>query len=170
MTRTQKIFTGIIATLALGIGAAAYAHSGGLGPCAGEGPGMGMGARSEMGGHRRNFDPAANAESRLGKLKSELKITPAQDGAWQAFSAKAKQQAESMQTVRSKMQQTPGPAPERMGQNTEAMKARLAGMETMTAAVKDLYAALTPEQKAIADQHFSNHAGGHRMGYGRGLK
>jgi hypothetical protein len=34
-------------------------------------------------------------------------------------------------------------------------------MATMTDALKDLYAALTPEQRTIADQHFS------MMGAGR---
>lgn len=59
------------------------------------------------------------------------------------------------------MQQAAGSAPERMSQHTEMMKQRLAGMETMANAVKDLYAILTPEQKAIADKHFQMMEGRH---------
>jgi hypothetical protein len=39
-------------------------------------------------------------------------------------------------------------------------------MATMTNALKDLYAALTPEQRTIADQHFSM-MGPHAMRSGR---
>lgn len=167
MKRTHKIVAGIIATLALGLAAAAYAHPGGFGPCAGDGPRGEMVGPRGMAGHRAGLAPAANVDSRLGLLKSQLKITAEQDGAWQAFAAKAKKQSEDMQAMRSKMQQAAGPAPERMGQTTEMMRARLAGMETMAAALKDLYAQLSPEQKTIADQHFgANDAiGGHRMGH-----
>jgi hypothetical protein len=34
------------------------------------------------------------------------------------------------------------------------MQARVAGMETMTAAMKTLYAELSPAQQAILNQHF----------------
>jgi Spy/CpxP family protein refolding chaperone len=44
------------------------------------------------------------------------------------------------------------------------MKSRLEQSEKMTAAFKELYAALTPEQKALADQH-----PGRGMGFGHGF-
>ena len=175
MKRTHKVVAGLVTTLALGLAAAAYAHpGGGFGPCAGDGPGMGYGPRAGMAapgmgyGPRDGRDPAAYADIRLAHLKSALKITAEQDGAWQAFAAKTKKQAEDMQAVRSKLPQAAGPAPERLGQYTEAMKARLASMETMAAAFKDLYAQLNPEQKAIADQRFDGISGmgRHPMGYG----
>lgn len=108
-------------------------------------------------------------DSHLADLKTALKITTAQEGAWQAFATKAKQQAETMQAMRGKMQDATGTAPERMAQRTEMMKQHLGSMETMTAAVKDLYAVLTPEQKAIADQHFGM-MGGKRMGFAKPAK
>ena len=40
---------------------------------------------------------------------------------------------------------------ERLAKRTEAARQHIAAMETMTAAVKELYAALTPEQKKTAD-------------------
>ncbi len=166
MKRMHKIVTGVVATLALGIAAAAFAHSeGGPGfaPCAGDHPGMGQGHRSGPWGGK---DPVAFAENRLAHLKVDLKISAQQEGAWQAFTVKAKKQAEEMQAVRSKLPQAAATAPERMAQRSEMMRAGLAGMESMTAAFKDLYAALSPEQKAIADRHFGAMNGPHM---GRGM-
>jgi Spy/CpxP family protein refolding chaperone len=45
-----------------------------------------------------------------------------------------------------------------MEKGIEFMKQRLSHMEVMLGALKDLYAALTPEQRAIADKHFSHMA------------
>lgn len=178
MKRSHKIVAGIIATVALGIAAAAFAYPGGghgqgFGPCMGDGPGMGYGPRGGgygpqgAAGPSAGRDPVAFAESRLGEMRSELKITTAQDAAWQTFAAKAKKQAEDMQTMRKTMWGAPAAsAPERIAQRTALMQQRLAGMEDMTAALKELYAVLTPEQKAIADREFATMPG-HHMGHGR---
>lgn len=87
-------------------------------------------------------DPAAFAEARIGQLKTELNITAAQESAWQAFAGKAKQQAQSMQDLRTKLLQADGPTPDRMIQRTGFMKQRIGSMESMNAAIKDLYAVL----------------------------
>ena len=61
--------------------------------------------------------------------------------------------------------------PDRMIQRAELMKQRTASMEAMGTALKDLYAVLTPEQKAVADQHFGGWRvaqAGPRGGYGPG--
>ena len=58
-----------------------------------------------------------------------------------------------MQAMHAQMQEGAGTAPERMAQHTAAMQQRAAGMATMTNAFSALYAVLTPEQKAIADQN-----------------
>ena len=64
------------------------------------------------------------------------------------------------------MQTSAGTAPEQMGQRATAMQQRAAGMATMANAFGALYAVLTPEQKAIADQNVGMM--GHRgMGFGR---
>jgi len=69
-------------------------------------------------------------------------------------------------SMRDQMQQDAGTAPERMAQRTTAMQLRAAGMATMTNAFGALYAVLSPEQKAIADQNVGMM--GHRgMGFGR---
>lgn len=148
MKRNHHVVAGIAAALSLAA-AAAYAH-----PGAGMEPGMGhmggMGQHGMAGGNH-----AAMADSHLAELKATLKITTAQEGAWQAFATKAKQQAQTMQARHSKMQEAAGTAPERMARHIEMMKQHIGDMEAMTAALKDLYAVLTPEQQALADQHFA---------------
>jgi hypothetical protein len=111
-------------------------------------------------------DPATRADSRLADMKAQLQITAAQETAWQEYAATAKQQAASMHAARAQMWDSAGTAPERMTLRTQLMQQRAAGMTTMTNAFNALYAVLTPEQKAIADQSFAR--GGHRgMGFAR---
>ena len=163
MTRTHTLIAGLVAGLALAVAAATYAQpSGEMGH--GYGPGMGMGPGH---GPMAGVDPAAMADSHLSDLKAQLKITTAQEGAWQTFATQAKAQAASMQAMRAQMQQDTGTAPERMAQRTTAMQQRAAEMATMTNAFSALYAVLTPEQKAIADQNVGmmGHRGMHH-GYG----
>jgi hypothetical protein len=152
-----------------GRGAMGYgpgAQRGGFGPgMMGNGPGAGRGGPGMW------SNPAAAIEGHLAALKVELKITPDQDKAWQAFAAKAKAQADTMVARRAQMaalataaNQT---APERLALRTEHMKQGVAGMETMTAAVKDLYGVLTPEQKSIADRQLTRGQMGGFGGYHR---
>jgi len=209
MSNTRKILVGAIAAAALAAsGALVYAQPAGQGagwrdcpygaPGAGYGPGAGRGAMGYGPGAGRGgpgmmhrgpgagrggmwSNPAAAVEGHLAALKVELKITPDQDTAWQAFTTKARQQADTMIARRDarRAQMTSGApaapqsAPERLAQRAEFAKQRIAGMETMAAAAKDLYAVLTPEQKALADQHLARGPmgrGGHGMGGGRGFR
>ena len=149
MNRTHIAVAGLVAGAALAVAAVTHAQPfGGMGK--GFGPGMGMGPGH---GPMAGVDPSAMVESHLNDLKAQLKITTTQETAWQAFTAAAKQQAAGMQAMRAQMQQDTGTAPERMAQRTTAMQQRAAGMATMTTAFSALYAVLTPEQKAIADQN-----------------
>lgn len=170
MKRLHKILIGTAGVLAVAAATVVVAAPrDGMGHCGGEGPGMGM----MHGDHMRGGDVAAMAEKRLANLKNELKITAQQEPAWQAFAAKATEQAKAMQAQHQQNMQerdkagTAGvPAPERMAQHLDQMKQRLANMESMQASVKNLYAALTPEQRALADKHFERMhrgPGGHRM-------
>jgi Spy/CpxP family protein refolding chaperone len=141
-----------------------YAQGYGMGPgmMGGYGPGNGMGP-GMMGGY-------GNADEGLAALKSELGITDKQDSAWQAFASNAKKQQETRQAWFAKMHEarSAGSAPELLAQQTELMKQRQVEMEANAAALKNLYAALTPEQKAIADQRFGGFGPGYGAGYGRG--
>jgi len=141
----------------------------GMGPGAGPGPmgggAMGYGPMGRGMGPQAWGNPAAAADSRLSGMKSELKITAAQESAWKAFADQAKQQAEAMQKWMSSAQgSAQATATERMELRNQIMKKRQEQMEKAASAFKDLYAVLTPEQKALADQH----AGFGMMG-GRGM-
>jgi Spy/CpxP family protein refolding chaperone len=154
MKRTAKIAVGVGAALALGLSAALVSAQP-YGP--GAGPGWGPGHMGAMGyggmGPRGYGDPAAAAESRLAAQKAELKITDKQEAAWQAYAAQVKKGAESMQATRTAIQSsTANTAPERLALHNELMKQRVAQSEATTAALKNLYAVLTPEQRAILDR------------------
>ena len=134
----------------------------GYGPMMGHGMGHGMGPQ----GHG---NPAAAADWRLSGMKTELKITAAQESAWKAFADQAKQQAEVMQAFMSTVQgSAQATAPERLELRNQMMKKRQEQMEKSTAAFKDLYAVLSPEQKALADQHVGfGMMGGRGMAFNR---
>lgn len=164
MKSIQKIFIGIAAVASLGIANAVYAHDDSgkpPGECMHDGVMGGLhGMDGRMGGKGAANLPAM-IDKRLEKIKGELKITAAQEGAWQAFAAKTKQLGEDAQAMHEKRRQavvpaTAASAPEHMEKGIESMKQHLSHMEAMLGAVKDLYAALTPEQRVIADKHFSH--------------
>ncbi|NDY92814.1 Spy/CpxP family protein refolding chaperone [Ideonella livida] len=138
--------------------------------CDGAGPMGGPGGHGGRHGgwdrdDREGRDPVARAEKHLGRLKTELKITAAQDKAWQAFSGTVGKQAATLKERQAKAPDRAAlaklTAPERMAQHTEAMKQRVADMEVMNKAVKDLYAALTPEQRTTADKLMDRLHAGH---------
>lgn len=153
----------------MGRGMMAY----GGGPRGGHGPGMmghggGYGPGATAGG-RPAVNMAERMDARLSFLKNELKITADQQAAWDAYATQAKTQAAAMQAFHAQPPSAAQTAIERIDQRAERAKLRAEQMKVMGAAMKDLYAALTPEQKAVADQHF----GGPRLsqagprGYGR---
>lgn len=176
-------FYGAAGPGAMGGGYGPGMMGGGWGPHGGYGPGMmgygdghGPGMMGYGGGYGPGMagaqgGPAAYADGRLAFLKTELGITADQESAWQAYAKQVKQQAEGMQALfaQAQSQAAAQSAPERLNQRAEFAKQRAANMESMSTAVKNLYAALTPEQKTVADQYF----GGVRVsqnnqrGYGR---
>ena len=184
MKRATRIALGLGTALSLALASAVVnAHPFGNGPGwgMGNGPGHGMGPMGGMMGGMgygpmdrgmgtQGFgNPSAMLEGRLASLKSELKITPAQETAWQAYAGKAKQQAEATQAWRTTMQgSTQASAPERLALRAEIMKKRQEQMEGMTSVLKDFYAALTPEQKVIADQRMGGFGPMAGRGFGGG--
>jgi len=143
----------------------------GMGPGGGYGPmgrgAMGYGPMGRGMGPQAYGNPAAAADWRLSGLKSELKITSAQESAWKTFADQAKQQAEAMQAVITGAQgSAKATAPERIDLRNQVMQKRQAQMEKGTAAFKELYAALSPEQKALADQRVGM-MGGRGMAFNR---
>lgn len=173
MKRTHKILAGAAGTLAL-VTTVAIAQSGpgyGMGPGMmhggmGMGPGMmhggmGMGPGKMQGGMgpgmMQGAGPGAMSAQHLTEMKTRLAITPEQEPAWQAFAAKAAEQATLMQAMHTQHQQAADAneaAPDRMARHIDSMTQRLTGMQAMNSAMKDLYEVLTPDQRTVADQSF----------------
>lgn len=191
MRKTTKIALAVAAALSLVLAAAeltAHPSDGGYGPGYGMGPGAGMGygmhgygmgygmgpgAGMGYGMHGYGMGFGANpetAENRLADLKSELGITAQQEPAWQVFVKSVKQRQESRESWFAKMQEarTAGSLPEMLAQRDEVFKQQQAERQAATAALKELYAALSPEQRTIADQRFGGFGPGYGAGYGRG--
>lgn len=174
MKKSTTLIAGVVSGVALALAAAVYAHPyDGMGQGYGHGMGMGMGYGFGPGmgagpgyGPMAGFDPSATVESRLGALKAELKITASQEAAWKAYADQAKQQAASMPALHAQMNADAMTAPERRALHTALMQQRISAMAAMDTAFNALYAVLTPEQKAIADQGFGM-MGQHGMRFGR---
>lgn len=91
----------------------------------------------------------------LSNLKSELKLTAAQQPAWDAFEKTVKEQIGN-HPHHQKMAEGADP----MQAKIDFMEQRLAGMKAIQKARNDLISVLTPEQKAIFDKHhkpYSHH-------------
>lgn len=94
-------------------------------------------------------------EGRLAFIKTELKITDAQMPQWNAFAEAVRDNAKSMSEMHQSMgarQNAPQTLPERLAFEDKAMTAHLGALKKTEGALDKLYAALSPEQKKIADQ------------------
>lgn len=174
MKRAMKLAVGLGAAASLGLAAAAFAHPGygmgggpgyGMGGGGGMGMGMGMGPGMRgggygMGGYGMGY---GGVEDRLAAQKSALKITPAQEKAWEEYAGVAKKQSDVMLAHREAMfNAAPANAVERQDLHATFMKQRVEQMEAMSGAFKKLYAVLTPEQRTVLEQRagFGPRAGG----------
>jgi len=124
----------------------------GMGPgmMYGYGAGYGMGPQAMYGG---NF---GNVDQNLSTLKSQLGITDKQESAWQDFVNTAKQQSANHQAQFEKLQQA-NTREEFFKQQQALFNQRQADFEANSKSLDKLYAALTPEQKQIADQSFGGY-------------
>ena len=93
---------------------------------------------------------------RLAKLKTELKITAEQEGAWQAFTQAMQPPQKAQRMQREEMRNLT--TPERIDRMRSLRQERNAQMDQRADAIKAFYAALTPEQQKQFD------AKGSRMG------
>ena len=170
MKRITKIAIAAGAALSLGLAAATVSaspfgygpgwHMGGWGPGAGYamgpgmmggyGPGYGMGPQAMFGGYYGNTD------ENLAALKSQLGITDKQESAWQDFANSAKERSAKRQAQFEKLRQA-GSREEFFAQQQKFFEQRQADFEANSKALDKLYAALTPEQKQLADQSFGGY-------------
>jgi Spy/CpxP family protein refolding chaperone len=179
MKTTTQFAAITLAALTLAVAGAVSAHPGsgmgagygpgaGAGPCAGAGPGAGPGYGMGYGMHGRGpggWDAAA-VGTRLDALKAEIKITPEQEGAWQAYAAVVQQHAVQREALHTQMQaqmHDPQAAAtvDREAFHNAMVTLREQHLAERDAALKGLYAVLTPEQKALAEQKLAG-------GYGHG--
>lgn len=194
MKSSTRIIAAVAAAAALGIAGIVSAHPGaGMGPGYGMGPGghmgtgagmgWGMGPGSHMGpgygmgrgmgpgsrGAGPGFDQSAAVAGHLAALRTQLKITPAQDGAWKAYEKVVTEQATAMQALRDQFHaqlrnaQPGATAPDMTAQHQAMSSLRETSWKAQNAAQQELFAALTPDQRAIADRSFGP-MGGRRFG------
>jgi LTXXQ motif family protein len=98
---------------------------------------------------------ARHVEGRIAFLKAELRITDAQLPLWNAVAGAMRDDAKSMSNMSDDMKGTmshTGALPERLAAREKAMAARLDAVRTLKAAVGPLYAALSDEQRKVADE------------------
>ena len=99
--------------------------------------------------------PLKHVEGRLAFLKTELKITAAQEPQWTTFadfvrSAAKRAEATKPATMPGGMKMST--APERLAHYEKTLAARLETVRALKAAVDPLYASLGDEQKKLADE------------------
>jgi Spy/CpxP family protein refolding chaperone len=153
--RNQLLIAALLAT----IGFAASAQ-----PAPGAGPGAMPGhPMMERGPHGR-MDPARMQEhfaKRQGELKQKLQITPAQEGAWNTWTA-AMKPGNFQRPDRGEIEKLT--TPERIDRMRAMRTSHIAEMDKRGEATKVFYAALSPEQKKVFDSETARF--GHRGGRG----
>jgi len=146
------VINAIILLLAAAIAAPSHAQFGG--DRRGEGTeGPGGGGPQERGDSFQDA-LAQDFQTRLDRLKEALKITPEQETLWQGYEDRVK-------ALMTDMNARPTPSPDnqtalqKVDQQVNIVRDRLTAMEDIGIAAKTLYAKLTDEQKAIADQRLA---------------
>jgi protein CpxP len=140
---------------------------------------MGSGGMHGGRGHERmgQMDPAkmqARMDKRNADLKAALKITPAQEGAWTAYTTAMQPPANMMGQHPDRAEMEKLTTPERIDKmktlRTQHMGEMMSAMDKRGEATKAFYATLTPEQKKTFDTSAMRHGksegrhGGHHGG------
>lgn len=115
---------------------------------------------------RPHRDFAARLEHRIDHLKSELKITPAQEPQFNQFAQALRDNAAERQKNFQDLRGTPDQhrtAVDRLEIGVKLTQIRVEQDQRTLAALRPLYASLSADQKQIADHMFGPHHGrGHR--------
>jgi hypothetical protein len=123
--------------------------------------------RCHSGWQHRKPDPERMAkymEKRLARLHEALKLSPAQEPAWNVFAGKSKPQPMAARPDFEALSKLP--TPERLDRMQALSKERQEHMATRTAAVKEFYAQLNAEQQKLFDAEFMQSMRGGRHGKG----
>ena len=97
---------------------------------------------------------AGHVEGHIAFLKTELKVTEAQQPLWDGVADAMRANAKDMTRVPNcmSMMQTSGTPPEKLAAREKAMTAHLEALRKLKTAIEPLYAALSDDQKKMADQ------------------
>lgn len=119
------------------------------------------GMMGQQGGMGAMGLPFEHVEGRIAFLKAELRITDAQAPQWNAFADTLRSNAKAYQAMHEQMTKggMPSAWPDRLAAQQKALVTRLDAVKALEAAAKPLYAALTDEQKRVADQLFASPTG-----------
>jgi hypothetical protein len=174
LRRRLLITSGLFAVL-LGGSALADSDGGGWWPRWGMGGGM-MGRGWEGDGGMMGYGPDTmmdRVDGRLAFLKTELKITAAQESAWNELATVIRQTSETHNAMMRDMMKEiqdgsfyKKPLPERLQYQESHLAARLEEVKSVHESVDKLYAVLDESQKKSADDIILPMMG---MGRGRGM-
>lgn len=115
---------------------------------------MGNGQTDMMAGCQMSAGGAVHTEGRIAFLRAEIAITDAQKAVWDAYAAQLKNNLQSMaDTQKMMMTMMDAKTPiERIDARIAIMDKRAQALKEIKPALAALYAALSTEQKAKADQ------------------
>jgi LTXXQ motif family protein len=95
------------------------------------------------------------ARSQLLELEEDLKLTSAQRPAWRAYYERCSRLIDDVLRNRDAVRFPKGSAPEQFDFIAQVVRNRMTAIEDITDAGKALYAALTADQKAMADNRLA---------------
>ncbi|QHI98843.1 hypothetical protein GT347_13100 [Xylophilus rhododendri] len=129
------------------------------------------GPRGEhRGGPEGRFDPAqreARMQKHFAELKTKLRITPQQEGAWTAFTTAMRPPEGGMRGMKGEREEFAKlTTPQRIDRMREMRAVRQAEADKRGDAIKTFYASLNPAQQQTFDALPPPHFGGHRFGPG----
>lgn len=167
-TTSKRLF---VATVLAAAASLSMAQAPATPAAGGPGAGPGMGRMEHGDPAKRHAAMAERQAKHQAELKEKLKITPAQEGAWNNFTQSMKPPATPPQRP-NREEMAKLTTPERLDR-MQAMKAqRDAEMGKRTEAVKSFYGQLNAEQKKVFDSETARmgerHGRGGRHGGGHG--
>jgi hypothetical protein len=120
---------------------------------------MMQGGMMPMGMGARGGDPFQHIEGGIAFYKAELKITDAQAPQWNAFADALRANADRLRQTMMKGNEAQGAvtAPEQMERRLAMLAELRDTTQAMLVAAKPLYAALSDEQKKVADELMAEH-------------
>ena len=164
----SKALAGALLSIGLASGFAAHAQTG---TAPADQPQARHGMRQHD-GNRAFTKPSERIEARLAYIRTALKITDAQQAQWNAFAETLRNQArladQRMQEFRAQRDQKreKPSAIARLEQEQQRHAASVTRLNELLTVQRPLYAALSTEQKAIADELLAPRR--HHGGFGRG--